>query len=99
MTRLEPLFRGMIQRYESCATPTEDPTVYVCFESHGPCGALVRMTRDQVVQHLRPDACEGTRGLLQQMKTYRCESERILCMVGDAELPFEVRSDVLKVCM
>lgn len=78
------------------AVPTPDPVVYVCFESHGPHGDLVRMTRDQVVEHLRPNDCEGTRWLLQQMSTYTCTSERILCMVGDAQAPFEVRSEVFK---
>lgn len=90
----------MIRRFHADAKPTEDTVAYVCFESHGPVGGgdLIRMTRDQVVNHLRPPECEGTRALLHQMNVYRCESECIFAVVGDAQAPFEVRSEVIHCC-
>ena len=87
----------MLHRFHDQAPVTDDPVVYVMFESHGPLGELIRMTPDQVVAHLRPNTCKETRGLLQQLKGYKCTSERILCMVGDDPArEVQVRSDVLR---
>ena len=95
MSRLESPLNKMIRRFHADARPTEDPITYVRFESHGPFGDLIRMTRNQVIEYLRPETCQGTRALLRQMNEYRCESECIFAVIGDAQAPFEVRSEVI----
>ena len=76
------------------ARPTEEPCVHLQFHAEAmPHDApLLRLTRDDVLEALDPDA-ELVRWLLEQMRTYDCAHQRIVALVFDRRT---VLSEVLR---
>ena len=88
-------FEAFLALHAAAAPTTDEPTAHLHFRAAGPLpagGALVALTRDDVLDALDADA-ELVRWLLEQMRTYDCRRQRIVGLVFDRRT---VLSEVLR---
>lgn len=88
-------FAAFLALHGASAAPTDEPVAHLHFAAGGalpPGGALVALTRANVLEALDPDA-ELVRWLLHQMATYDCRTQRIVGLAWDRRT---VLSDVLR---
>jgi hypothetical protein len=88
-------FAAFLALHGASARPTDEPVAHLHFASAGPLppgGALVALTREDVLDALDPDS-ELVRWLLEQMRTYDCRTQRIVGLAWDRRT---VLSDVLR---
>ena len=80
------VFSTFLTMNASRAHPTEEPCVHLQFHAEAmPHDApLLRLTRDDVLDALDPDA-ELVRWLLEQMRTYTCTRQCIVGLVFDRQ--------------
>lgn len=92
----EECYKMFAVEAERKAVPTSQPVVYASFAKHGLRPPLLRLDLDDVDSAI-PLSYAGAQWLREQIRTFDCRTQRIVCYVFDdcEEGQRAVRSDVL----